>query len=160
MNGFVLAEYRRLRRKDWPAKDALRAAKIHDVFTDLVNDGLAKLEVEPEDCPYDDSFVDTWTDMRESDRARYKKKLQERVERDGHNCLVAYVLHEDESWESVDSCGGFAGDDWRDSGYDADLKLAVIDHLGLCSDVNLPCFGSPSDECECPDCVVKEVMSS
>lgn len=32
-------------------------------------------------------------------------------------------------WVEVDSCWGFIGDDWRDSGYDVDIMRATLDAL-------------------------------
>lgn len=157
----VLSEYRRLRGKGWTAQHALRSARIHAAFEDLVDAGLAKVEIEPDEMPYDASFVDEWDDIRERDRERQKKEILERVEREGHNTMCVYVRDdEDTHWVLADSVGGFIGDDWKGSGYDADLKVSVFEALGLCSDADRPCLGTERASCTHPDCVVEEVMRS
>ena len=48
---------------------------------------------------------------------RVLAELTERANRDGAE------------WVEVDSCWGFIGDDWRDSGYDIDIMRATLDAL-------------------------------
>jgi hypothetical protein len=35
------------------------------------------------------------------------------------------------TWKTVDSCWGFVGGDWKDSGYDLDIKQAALEKAGL-----------------------------
>ncbi len=127
MNRCVRREYDRLRDKGWTAADALRAARIHDRWTDLENAGLVKLDMDPEiDC-YDDSYIDTWG-LSPGRAAREKREIHERINREGHWIVVVYARATDEDeWSPVDSCGGFIGTDHEDSGYDVDLMRAAID---------------------------------
>lgn len=161
MNPHVLREYARLRKLDWSAVQAMRSAKIRDVFTNLEAQDLVRFAVEADDEQYDMSFIDAW-DERPSVKKRYKKEIAARLDREGHNCLVTYSrASDDEPWEHADSCGGFVGDDWKDSGTDFDLMLAAIEASdAVCSDVDSPCFGISKDDCEQPDCVVRLVIES
>jgi len=34
-------------------------------------------------------------------------------------------------WDHMDSCWGFVGDDWKDSGYDIDFKEAGLRKIGI-----------------------------
>lgn len=129
MNPWTRHEYNRLRALGWTASDALRSARIKDRFSDLENDGLVKLELEPECDFYDDSYLES-CGLTPDRLAREREDLRNRIERDGHWILVAYYRADDESeWIAADSCGGFIGDDWKDSGYDTDLRSAAIDAI-------------------------------
>jgi hypothetical protein len=122
-------EYERLRRLGWRANQALAAAKLRDRFAELDGD-LVKLEVEPEIDFYDDSYIDCWTHLSERARARERNELRKRINSEGHWILVAYWRpNHDADWEMADSVGGFIGDDYRDSGYDDDLRRDALDAL-------------------------------
>jgi hypothetical protein len=129
MNARILAEYLRLRRNGCSGSYALRAARTLDAFTDAENDGLVKLECEPECDYYDDSYVDTWEHCSQTAKDRAKKEIADRIDRDGHWILVGYYLDTDGTWERADCIGGFIGDDWQDSGYDVDIRQACLDQL-------------------------------
>lgn len=129
MNAYTKAEYFRLRVLGWEAKQALRAARVKDAFTDAEKTGLVKLETEIDCEPYDMSFYDTW-DASERQIAHWKKITSERIDREGLYGLVSYVRNtKRDAWEQVDSCWGFIGDDWRDGGYDTDIMQACLDEL-------------------------------
>lgn len=121
LNSFIRAEYMRQRKLGNPAKWALHHARARDAFTDLENAGLARLETKPDDCP-DLSYLEQncFADVRDAE--------YDRANRDGVWGLVAEVFDpETGDWQEVDSVWGFTGDDWRDSGYDADMMRACID---------------------------------
>lgn len=128
LTAYCRREYTRLRAKGWPASEALRAARVRDVFTDLEAADLVRLRFESETEPYDMSFIDTWSDMRLCDRERTKADLIERIDRHGLYYVVAEArATEDDRWEECDSIGGIVGDDFEDSGYDTDLRQSAID---------------------------------
>jgi hypothetical protein len=52
----------------------------------------------------------------------------DRINNDGVWYVLSEVWNGDE-WEWCDSCGGFIGDDWENSGYDVDLMQSAIDRL-------------------------------
>lgn len=90
----------------------------------IYNPGPVRLLVEWDDSPYDDSYLDGW-DMPESELKRVRKELWDRINRDGVTGLVGQYWNGQE-WEHVDSCWGFIGDDWRDSGYDTDIMAETM----------------------------------
>lgn len=137
---FNLAKaYAKERRAGWLAKEAIRNARTRKEWNDLdgfvaeYNDddapddysrGPVRLRIVPDDY-YDDSYLDTWTDIRESERERIRKELWRRIESDGAWGVIGEYWNGDE-WESVDSCSGFVGEDWHNSGYDTDIMHATI----------------------------------
>lgn len=64
-----------------------------------------------------------------------KNEFIERVNRDGVWGLVSqYKCPTCQEWIDADSCWGFIGDDWKDSGIDLDLKWSALDKAGLWED--------------------------
>lgn len=132
-------EYKRLRAKHLTVKAAREAARINTVFEKAEQKNLARFNIVPDETVYDDSYIDTWTDKTEEERAQEKKELWARIERDG-----VWVIYTEKHvhckhcntwrWQATDSCGGFVGDDWKDSGYDTDCKLMTLKALGLWKD--------------------------
>lgn len=126
MNSWIRLEYMRLRHKGWTASAALRAARIHDAWTDLENEGVVRIE-HPIDCePYDDTYVDTWDDLSPAKRERYKKELHDTIERWGVYGIVGEFF-DGKDWHEVDSVWSILGNDLTDNGYDVDIKSATID---------------------------------
>jgi hypothetical protein len=110
-------EYRRLRALDWSARDALRAAKAKVRFLQLEEDGKVRLRLEPDDLPFE--FGDA---TEEETRA-----IQAQIDRDGlWGVVVEAACPCCGLFEHVSSVYGFVGDDWKDSGYDTDLRLEAI----------------------------------
>jgi len=128
VNDWVKAEYRRLRAKEWPARDALRAAKVKDAWEDAEAEGLVRAICEPEIDYYDDSYVDTW-EISDARKARIKADIAARIERDGHWMYATEYLDPVDGWTVADSCGGFVGEDFEDSGYDTDMREAALKAL-------------------------------
>lgn len=65
-------------------------------------------------------------DVPEERMAREELEFEERVERQGVYGLIGEVRTDETTWEHVDSCWGFVGEDYLNSGYDADIAQAVI----------------------------------
>ena len=123
MNPWIKAEYERLRRNNWRAVDALRAARVKDRFEDLQNERLVRFRFEPE-C-----------DMYEFGEGEepFREEITERINREGYWIVCTdYLNAETEEWEQAEAIGGFIGDDWQDSGYDVDLRLAAIEAHETC----------------------------
>lgn len=124
----VRREYDRLRAKDWTAEQAFRAATVTARFAQLEEQGLVRFRVVDDPEPYDSSYVDTWTDMRASDRKRWKEDIARDIRRYGVVGLVGEILV-DGHWVGEDSVWGCIGNDTHDNGYDTDIKLACIEAL-------------------------------
>ena len=120
----VHQEYRRLRAIGWRACDAMRDARTAVEWEKAERAGLVRLGVVPDEEMYDDSYIDTWGD-NQATCEKLRKKLWAKIEREGVYGLLAEVRVNGQ-WDTVDSCWGFIGDDWKDSGYDADLKRAAL----------------------------------
>jgi hypothetical protein len=116
--------YVKYRGKNYPASVALRAAKIRTEWDSLECDGLVRIEVLSEIDSYESIYG------REEDD-KYRREINARIENEGFYIYeVQYRLSEDsEEWVTVDSLGGFIGDDWFDSGYDIDMMASAIDAL-------------------------------
>lgn len=114
MNATVRAEYKRLRRKGWTASDAMHAAEVNAAFEEAEAEGLVAFEVIPDESA-DLSFLDQdcMEDVREAEYSR--------ADSCGTWGIVATV-----NGKTVDSVWGFIGDDWKDSGYDTDVKAAAL----------------------------------
>ena len=128
VTGYERAEYTAHRSEGYTAREALRAARAIEAFTRLENEGRVRLDVVPDDEPYDVSFVDTWTDLSDARRERIKRELSERADRDGVWGLRVHVAcpccH---TWEVVDSIYSLLGDEWQTTAYRTDLLLSAIE---------------------------------
>ena len=125
MNQRAIRHYKRLREKNWHAREACRAAKAKEAFEVLEGAGLARLRVESDDMDPKDL-------MPEGYSAKEQKEYLERAERLGICGIIVECrnpLAGEDAWEHVDSCWGFIGDDWQDSGYDTDFYENAIDWL-------------------------------
>jgi hypothetical protein len=127
--------YKAERSKGWRASHAFQNAKTlleadrldADIGCDEYDEpGTVRLRIAWDDSGYDDSYLDTWTDIRDCERERIRAELWSRIERDGVVGVVGEYWNGDE-WIDADSCWGFIGDDWRDSGYDTDILASAID---------------------------------
>jgi len=112
-------EYKRLRSLGYAPKDALRCARIRAQFEALVEQDLARFRTEPDD----DWSTPLDMDGTPEDLAAVKA----RMDQEGVWGIVVDVRCTCcGNWDQVDSCWGFVGEDWRDSGYDVDLMAAAI----------------------------------
>lgn len=141
-------EYRRLRALGWRAKWAFSAARDRVAFDALGgevveycdnpkrapddDDPQLRVRIVPDnDADMDNLMGDTFNPKANPDipKARMDRERAEfvaRVERDGVYGIVGEVW-DGERWEHVDSCWGFVGDDWKDSGYLEDCMSATVD---------------------------------
>jgi hypothetical protein len=128
MDAATQREYRRLRNLGWKPDDALRAAKITVAFRDAEADGLVEFEVVPdeylgiEDLEGDVFKAELHPEIPRSQIERERKEFHDRIEHDGVWGIVSKV-----NGKTIDSVWGFVGDDWKDSGYDTDVKAAALD---------------------------------
>ena len=82
--------------------------------------GLMRLRWEPDDEPYDDSYIDTW-DVSLEERNNIRIQLWRDIERDGVWGLIGeYRVSTDSPWVQVDSVWGLIGQD--DGGYRDDIR--------------------------------------
>lgn len=126
MNQRATRHYKRLREKNWHAREACRAAKAKEAFEVLEGAGLARLRVESDDMDPRDLMPECYSEKEQ-------KEFLERAERLGVYGIIIEARNplsgDAGPWEGIDSCWGFIGDDWADSGYDTDFYLAAIDWL-------------------------------
>ena len=120
--------YRRLRALGHVALSAMRDARTAVAWEKAERTGLVRLDVVPDEEMYDDSYIDTRDDVSQATRDKMRAKLWKTIEREGVYGLRAQ-LRVDGRWQDVDTCWGFIGDDWKDSGYDSDLMRAALDAL-------------------------------
>lgn len=120
------------------AEAALINAKIEARFKELEDRGLVRLIAEPDEFPYDDSYLDTRSPcsldpsdtrgMSKESVKRAKEKLWRQIEREGVWIYFAqYRSHENNAWVYADNIGGIIGDDL--CGYDVGLWKSAIDAL-------------------------------
>lgn len=127
MEQAIIDEYYRLRSLGFNAHNALKAARSNVEFKKLELMGVVKFEVVPDESLYDDSYVDDWTDMTESQRAAKKREIWAMIENEG----VWQILAQTRcpccgQWIIVDTVSGFVGDSYTDSGYDSDVRFSAI----------------------------------
>jgi hypothetical protein len=127
-------EYTRLRRHGWHARNAYEAAKTRAAWDAAEANGLVRLQVLP-DASGDlenlkgDTFNPKYvTHISRAQLEREEKAFEDRVERDGVVGIVG-EYHDGETWRHADSCWGFVGDDWRDSGTDTDVMASTLEAL-------------------------------
>lgn len=80
-----------LRGKGYPASVAFYMAETFTLWEDLEEKGLVRLRCEPDDLPYDDSYLETWG-LSPEQLKRARKELWERLERDGRLGVHGRVL--------------------------------------------------------------------
>ena len=140
--------YGRLRAKGWIAKEAWRAAGVNERWeaagghtvdgTDSVlvrsreDDAMVRAVILPDTDP-DLSWLDIdngpvlvgnrWMSSQE-----YGDMVRARAMTDGVYFVVTQYW-DGEVWQDADSCGGFIGEDWNDSGYDTDMMESALDAL-------------------------------
>jgi len=134
MNDAIKREYFRQRRLGNRARWAYQHAVTQARWDAMESEGLVRLDIRPdEDCGFDDLAGDMFNrkanpDIPESRMAKEEKEYRERIDREGVYGIVGEYF-DGEEWVDADSVWGFVGDDWRDSGYDSDIKRATMDAL-------------------------------
>lgn len=96
--------------------------------------GSVRLRIVADDCcNFDDLEGDTFdpdvnSDVPRARLEREQKEFREKVNRDGVWGVIGEYFNGKE-WVHVDSCFGFVGEDWKESGYDIDIMRATIDAM-------------------------------
>ena len=144
-NRELIRAYLRERDKGVQARWALRNAKIRiewdkkngQVVSEFEQSrdakrGDVRLRIVVDDCvDLDNLFGDTFNpqanpDIPESRLERERQAEIERVNRDGVWGVIGEYF-DGEDWQHADSCFGFIGDDWKDSGYDTDAMASALE---------------------------------
>jgi hypothetical protein len=114
-----------------PAEHALREAHIRAEWREWEGRGLVRMRVEPDYIAhYDDLAGDSFNfkvnpDIPAFRLERMEEEFKERISRDGVWGIISEWFNGTE-WQHADSCWGFVGDDWQDSGYDVDAMAQAI----------------------------------
>lgn len=95
-------------------------------FEELQAEGKVRFRVVSDSNRYDDSFLES-QGLTEEELNEARKDLRKRIENEGVWGIVGQVAcptcgH----FETVDSCWGFIGAEWKESGYAADIKDACV----------------------------------
>ncbi len=128
-------EYRRLRKlysghrkydhDENQALHCLRDARINVEFAAAEVHGHVRLVAVVDDEPFDMSYVDTWG-VSEFAAKKIKAGLAKRIEDEGLWGIRVMAKLCCGHMHDVDAVWGFIGEDWKDSGYDVDLKREVL----------------------------------
>jgi len=126
MNSELVKVYRKLRSDGYHSREALYNARIQFEFDNLSD--LCEIRFEPDSEMYDDSYIDTWTDLTDKQREHYRRKIHNQIESDGVYSIFGCVKcptcgH----MEVIDSIHGFIGTDG--CGYEFDIMNACIDAI-------------------------------
>lgn len=124
-----------------PASYAYKSAMYQEKVNRLWNqydETLVKLDVVADyDMDLDDLLGDLFDpkvnpDINPHVLERQRKEEIERIERDGVWGIVSKVKCPTcGEWNQADSVWGFIGDDWKESGYDLDVKAAALREAGV-----------------------------
>jgi hypothetical protein len=144
-NRELVRVYLRERSKGTLARWALRNAKTRIEWDKMNGDvvgeherqhdatrGNVRLRIVADECvDLDNLFGDTYShkanpDIPESRLERERKQEIDRVNRDGVWGVVGEFF-DGEAWQHADSCWGFVGEDWKDSGYDTDIMHSTLE---------------------------------
>ncbi len=132
--------YKAMRDKGLPANQAIVQARyevkndeLRAEFSALEAQGHVRFRTETDDCyNLDDLMGDCFNpdanpSVPASQLKREENEFVDRVEREGvYGIITEY--YDGEEWMHADSVWGFVGDDWKLSGYDADLMGSAIDN--------------------------------
>ena len=135
----LMKAYSRERALGFQAKFALYNAKTRLAWVEREYDeldepkaGQVRLQVLPDELStFEDLAGDVYNpkvndNIQLSRLQREEKQFMERVNRDGVYGLVGEYF-DGEKWQHADSCWGFVGGDWRNSGTDTDIMDATLD---------------------------------
>lgn len=130
MNRYIKKVYLNERKQGWQAHIALSHARTSYAWHHLSDAGLVRLMVYEDAEGYDDSFIDTWKDISEKERNKLHAQIADRINNEGVWGIVGeYKSPHTGEWINADSCWGFIGDEWRNSGYDSDIRASTIRQL-------------------------------
>lgn len=136
----LLGTYKRLRSQGYTAKSAYSAAKTRVAWQAAecgehneprFESACVRLKIVPDeyadmDDLKGDSFNPAVNDNIPAARlAREEKEFENKVNRDGVWGVIGEYWN-GEKWIVSDSRFGFVGDDWKESGYDDDIKACTL----------------------------------
>ena len=120
------------------AKSALQGARwrinAEKTRKDFDANENVRLHIVPDEvCSYEDLDGDTFNPIQNPDikpeiLAREEQREHDRIDRDGVWGVVGEYF-DGEKWQHADSCFGFVGDDWENSGYEIDIMAATLESL-------------------------------
>lgn len=151
---YLRANYLRERRKGNNARAAWRNVLVNALWDTLDygdKDGrtLVRLRIVPDDADFNNLCGDTFDlkynpNIRPAKLARELAEFREKVERDGvWGVIGEFRTSAKEPWQHADSCWEFVGDDWKDSGYDVDIKEETLRQLRVAQDDVCPTCRKP-----------------
>lgn len=127
-------------------ENAVRNAEIINKWEQLEDDGKVRLKIEPdESADFDDLCGDSFNpkvnpEISYNNLMLQKSHFRDKVNQEGVWGIVG-EYYNGEKWIHADSVWGFVGDDWKESGYDLDVKWETIrqyEELEFC-----PCCHRP-----------------
>jgi hypothetical protein len=139
MDAKIAHEYLKERQTGTLARIAIANARTRLAWYDAEWDehsepemGEVRLRVVPDECAdLADLEGDRFNprvnpDIPVSRLEREQQEFHEKVEREGVYGIVGEYF-DGETWQHADSCFGFVGDDWKQSGYDTDIMQSTLD---------------------------------
>ena len=113
---------------------AKRKAHILEQWEQAESLELVRLRIEPDEMvDLDDLLGDMYNpdvnpDIEPEKLEQEKKWELDRIDRDGvWGVIGEYKCPICGHWVQVDSCWGFVGDDWKESGYDIDIMAETLE---------------------------------
>ena len=103
-------------------------------FERLEKLGLVRFRIEPDDYfTVEDLEGDCYNpsvnpDIDPDQLAEERNEFVDRINREGVVGIIG-EYRSNNGWEHADSCWGFVGNDYIDSGYDDDIKTNTVDQL-------------------------------
>ena len=135
MTPAIAKEYQKRRKATLStlhAKRALSEARTTVRFHELEASDRVRLRVVADECTtFDELCGDTFDPRANPDISpkrleREKDEFLEQVNREGVIGLIGEYF-DGEEWQQADSCFGFVGDGWKESGYDIDIMASAIE---------------------------------
>jgi hypothetical protein len=116
------------------AKNALYTARLDRQWSNLEEAGLVRLKI-TRDNDIDIAFL-----VGEGCSKAQERREIERINRYGVWGIIGeYRISEHDPWQHGESCWGFIDEDWKDSGYDSDIKYTTIKELVKALKSRCPC---------------------
>lgn len=129
--------YLKFRKLGYSPSQALRAAKITMKWHLAESRGRVGLDILPDtDVSFDNLTGDCFNPkynlgISATNLKRQEKAFLDKVNNDGVWGIVGYAyVGKYGTRKDIDSCWGFVGDDWRNSGYDLDIMQATLEAAG------------------------------
>jgi hypothetical protein len=134
----LMKAYQLERRQGFTARNALSNARTriawakHDADEHNPQRGDVRLRIVPDDyATFEDLTGDVYSTSANPDIPASRLKREAKIEMERINRLgVVGIIGEyfdGEQWQHADSCFGFVGDDWKNTGYDTDIMQSALD---------------------------------